>query len=285
MQGYKNVRLSFGLRCSPTILMIGLYQILMLNTLNDVARLRDLKRLIYGLIYMDNGAVTMDSSENLRWAYNELSSIFNPYQFELQQFYTNDRALQSEVSLEDNSVVGLFGLNWDTTRDTLFANKHNLNVSANTKRKILKTVAERFDPCNFDGPVFNRARLFLHSLQVQTDVGWDQGLLPDKAHEWLNICKQVNTSPPMSVPRFVGSRKDSYRLIAFTDSSKVIYGTVIFIQSLTSNDVSFLLAKNKIVGRQLQFKSIPTLESMGIFLGTETLLDLRRDLARPQSVS
>ena len=47
IEGYRNVRLSFGLRCSPTLLMITLYKILILDVQNDSDRLRELKRLIY----------------------------------------------------------------------------------------------------------------------------------------------------------------------------------------------------------------------------------------------
>ena len=53
---YKNLRLSFGLRCSPTVLIIGLYKILMLDTEGDLDKLKELKKLIYSLIYIDNVA-------------------------------------------------------------------------------------------------------------------------------------------------------------------------------------------------------------------------------------
>ena len=47
IQAYKNVRLSFSLRCSPAILMIRLYKILILDVQYDCNRLKDLKKLIY----------------------------------------------------------------------------------------------------------------------------------------------------------------------------------------------------------------------------------------------
>ena len=37
---YKNLRLSFGLRCSPQVLMIGLYKILMLDTEGDLDKIK-----------------------------------------------------------------------------------------------------------------------------------------------------------------------------------------------------------------------------------------------------
>ena len=68
---YKNVRLSFGLRCSPAILLLGLFKILVLDSENDPKCLKNLKHLIYQLCYMDNCAFTAENSKNLEWAYNQ----------------------------------------------------------------------------------------------------------------------------------------------------------------------------------------------------------------------
>ena len=66
--GYKNLRLSFGLRCSPTLMMLGLYKILILDSNNS--NLSDVKRQIYDLMYMDNGAYTTNDSTDLLNVFN-----------------------------------------------------------------------------------------------------------------------------------------------------------------------------------------------------------------------
>ena len=85
---YRNLRLSFGLRCSPTILMLGLFKILMLDSSGD-KRIEELKRSLYNTFYMDNGYYSSNSPEELVFAYEQLNKIFSPYKFELQQFATN----------------------------------------------------------------------------------------------------------------------------------------------------------------------------------------------------
>ena len=52
IQAYKNVRLSFGLRCSPTILMVALFKILIVDSEDDSAKLKNLKQLIYSLTWI-----------------------------------------------------------------------------------------------------------------------------------------------------------------------------------------------------------------------------------------
>ena len=94
--GFRNLRLSFGLRPSPTVLMLGLYKILCLDSTNDTAEIRQLKLLLYGLLYMDNGAMTGTKEEVLN-AYHLLPSIFASYKFDLQQFACNIDSIQTEA--------------------------------------------------------------------------------------------------------------------------------------------------------------------------------------------
>ena len=282
---YKNVRLSFGLKCSPFLLMISLYYILVCQSKYDNVDLRNLKQLMYSLLYMDNGAITADSKDELQWAYDQLGSIFSPYSFNVQQLTTNDLDLQNSIhqNFDENpsNCVKLFGLIWNRTDDTIYTKPISLNKDATTKRSILKSIAAQFDIYNFNMPVLNRSRIFMHSLQCSKAYGWDDKLAPDLLREWGNICKQANSTPAIEIPRFVGPRKGTYRLIAFTDASHCLYGSVIYIQHVESGKISFLSAKNRMISHQLKHKSIPSLELNAITLGLENLIDIYRDLSGP----
>ena len=281
--GYKSLRLPFGLVCSPCLLLLGLYKILMLDTDDDPDEIKKLKRHIYSLIYMDNGDVTTNSSEELKWAFEKLSGIFEPYKFFLQQFVTNDDEVQAIIDKDSGEEtpeeVKLLGLLWNHKLDTLTTRPLQLDSKANTKRLVLKTIAGHYDIFGFTGPIMNRARLFLHKLQCDTSLSWDSKLSEENLRDWKNICKQVNSSPAISIDRFVGRRDGIYRLIAFTDSSKEIYGTTIFIQEINSLEVNFILAKNRLVNKQLSNKSIPSLEFQAITFGTEVLIDLYQEIS------
>ena len=284
IQAYRNNRLPFGLRPSPTCLMLCLFKILMLDSSDDSPELQKLKHLIYALIYMDNGAVSGETSDELCSGFETLPDIFGPYKFELQQYATNDENLKNTLDQKDGTV-GLFGLKWDTIDDTIAINKVCLNESANTKRKVLMTIASVYDVFNFEGPILNRARLFLHKLQSDKDFGWNKPLNTELMREWKNIAKQYNSAPTTPIPRFVGNRSDSYKLVAYTDASTMMFGCVIYIQCIRTNVKSFVMAKNRIVGKPLEGKTVPSLELAAITLGTETLHDLKDELSGPQCVS
>ena len=147
-----------------------------------------------------------------------------------------------------------------------------------TKRLVLKSIAEIFDIFNYAGPLLNRARIFMHSLQLREDLAWDTTLPAEMCNEWGNVCKQFNLAPMPTIPRFVGRRDGNYKLIAFVDSSKLIYGVVLYIFNVDTSELHFLLAKSKMIGKSLEGKSTPSLELLSITLGVETLVDIKESL-------
>ena len=121
-------------------------------------------------------------------------------------------------------------------------------------------------------------------MQSQSNTDWDRNLHKSDLRDWINIAKQYNSSDKVNIHRFVGNRTDEYRLISFSDASTAIYGSVLYIQNVHTNEVSYLQAKNRIVGKQLDGKTVPNLELSAIVLGVEVLQETRRDLAGVQNV-
>ena len=282
--GFKNARLPFGLRCSPCILLLALFHILIdSQNQNESKDLKDLKQLIYQLMYMDNGGIVADNSELLMWGFQQLSNIFSPFKFELQQYVSNDRNLQeyidSEFNIETPRKVKLLGLQWDTHDDTLSTDKIELDIDAKTKRQVMSTIASHFDILNINGPILNRSRVFSHKLQCDRLLDWDTELSSELLKEWHNIATQINSAPLNSIPRFCGDRNDTYKLLAFTDASKSMYGVVVYAESLQTGNRNFLMSRSRMVNKTLEDKTIPSLEIHAISLGAEVLIDIYNDLA------
>ena len=80
---------------------------------------------------------------------------------------TNDSDLQKCIDDEQETpkTVKILGLVWNRERDTLSTRKLILDKTASTKRTILSSLASNFDVYLFNGPLLNRARLFMHRLQ------------------------------------------------------------------------------------------------------------------------
>ena len=279
---YKSLRLPFGLPCSPTILMLGLYKILILDQSED-QYINELKKAIYNAIYMDNGSYTTNSVDDLHKAFKALPVIFGQYKFKLQQFFTNEPTLQSIIDSDKEvpsaDVVKLFGLQWNRVTDTISPSKINLNENANSKRGILSSLNEVYDVFNVYSPLLLRAKLFMQKLQIKSDLTWDETIPDDMQREWQNIVRQANAAPQIGVNRSVGNRNSNYSLICFTDASGDAYGCVIYIKDEVTNEVNFLLAKNKVLSLEMKKKTMPSLELQGIEFGVETMFDVFDGLA------
>ena len=279
---YRNTRLSFGLRCSPFLLMISLYYLLVLQKTGN-SRLDALKELIYALIYMDNGGISSNDSRELYWAFQQLNEIFEPFKFSVQQLITNDVDLQKHIDkdleVETPIVNKLFGLSWNRITDEIFTRAIHLNSDASTKRTILQTIASQFDIFGLNLPLFNRCRLFMHKLQCQNKLGWDQPLTAEQLREWRNISKQCNHSPVIKVPRFIGRREGSYNILTFSDASRDLYGCVVYIQDIETGQISLLHAKNRMINKQLRDKSIPSLELHALNFAIECAFDIYEALS------
>ena len=282
IQGYYFTRVPFGLRCSSSLLMLSLYYILMYSVDND-DQLKNLKKLLYELFYVDNGAVS--SMKDLCRDYEKLAEIFSPFGFDLQEFATNDSSLKEKYpdTFKDQEAK-LLGLDWNTNTDQISPRKYHLNPNANTKRKILSSIAENHDIFNIGGPIMNRARIYMHELQLNDNLKWDQVITGKSLKTWKNIAKQVNDSPKITLDRCVGSRTSNYELICYVDSSNVLYGSVLFILDKQTGKLSFLMAKNRMITKNLKTKSIASLELMAVDFGVQLLHKVFNELTGPKTL-
>ena len=285
IEAYRNVRLSFGLRCSPVILCLALYYILILDTEHDDEMLKSLKKLIYHLFFVDNGAITCNSQEYLIWAYKQLHQIFGKYKFEVQQVVTNSATVQAslepQVTSEEaqcSDQIALLGCIWNKNTDTISPKCIQLDAKANTKRSVLSTIAAQYDLNNFQCPIMNRAKLFLHGLQCDKSLSWDVQLSEEQQRQWRNITAQANNAPLFELPRMVGKRSDTYDIIACTDASGTMYGVVVYLRNTRTGKNSLIQSKNRIINSTMQKRTIPNLELVAIELGVETIMNLYSEL-------
>jgi len=115
-------------------------------------------------------------------------------------------------------------------------------------------------------------------LQCDKSLEWDTILNDSQKREWKLICRQVRSGEVVQIPRSMGARDDAYRIIAFVDASKSLYGTVVYMQNVSTLELSFVLAKNRIVSKSMEKQSIPCLELCALLLGAETTRDLVKQL-------
>ena len=76
----------------------------------------------------------------------------------------------------------------------------------------------------------------------------------------------------------MGDYAGRFKLLVYTDASKYFYGSVIYLKDCSTDKVSFLCAKNRLIP-QGSTKSIPVLELLGLAFGVEIAHKLKLELA------
>ena len=281
---YRQLRVPFGTRFSPTLLIMALYIMLVLNANVQNSKTKEICNMLYNLSYMDNIAYSANDEENMLESYKLSLGIFSSYGFKLQKFSTNSPTMLNILSMEgldiSNSQVNLFGINWNPKTDQISIREVKLESECRTKREILKSLNSNFDPLGTSIPIFNRAKWFLHNLQINGTLGWDDQLDSNKIAEWRTICKSVNSFEVQSLDRFIGNYNHKYDLLGFTDASKIFLGCVLYLRNLETGSMHFLMGRNKIVSKAMESKTIPVLELLAVKFGTGVLHSMYDDLKR-----
>lgn len=274
---FKFLRVAFGLRFSPFLLMMALYIILIIDGESDNETTKMIKKTFYNLVYMDNVAFSTNDENEILLAYKQANDIFLEYGFPLQQFHSNSlsfqNSLDSQLGTTTDVETKLLGLIWNREEDELKVRKLYLNPNAKTKREVLQTLNTNFDLFGFCLPLLNRAKLFMHSLQSDALLDWDKTIDKAKLKEWVNIATQINNGKELSIPRSLGRREDAYNLVTFTDASKDFFGCAVYLQNTETGQLSFVLAKNRVISKQHASHSIPVLELIAMHMGVEVMID------------
>ena len=172
---------------------------------------------LFNLAYMDNFGFSSSNEDEVVQVYELSNNIFSDYKFSLQQYATKCSKLKSYF-VEESDKTGLFGLVWSKRSDTYSVCNRTLEITANTKRLVLKSLNSIFGPLGNMLPTLIRTKLILHEVQAKKELGWDTKFDKVLQKKWSNIDKRVNSSAALTIPRYVGDYSSSYKLLVFTDA-------------------------------------------------------------------
>ncbi|KAJ8947301.1 hypothetical protein NQ317_003027, partial [Molorchus minor] len=217
---------------------------------------------------------------------NDISKILNSAGFTLNKWASNSPdVLNVILDLNPNSIVNIgknhethsLGLLWKSNVDTLnYDITHKSHEQVLSKRSILSSIAQIFDPLGLVGPVIALAKMLLQRLWL-LKVTWDEPLPTDISVEWQRYSDNLKCLNKIQVPRNVLCDSPvSIELHGFSDASLSAYGCCIYVRTVDgfgNSHVNLLCAKSKV--SPLKCITIPRLELCGALLHNECELELR----------
>ncbi|XP_066252670.1 uncharacterized protein [Euwallacea similis] len=212
--------------------------------------------------YMDDLLVSLNLEEEALNVYKELDKIMEQANFKLRKWASNsgtvlrnilesnDNENSDSFTLPHNKQLKMLGISWDPELDTL---KYAVNVRFDsthaTKRTILATISQIFDPLGLIGPALIKAKLIIQELwRLQLD--WDQEVPHDLRQRWEEFATQLIYLNECKVARHVIlGNAIRIALYGFSDSSEKAYGACIYVGSvddLGNHGVRLLTAKSRV---------------------------------------
>ena len=234
--------LPFGVACAPYCLQEGIRFFL-------ESEETSLAEEVLQDLYVDNLLVSAENTEEARKKAAELKDLFKKAHLPLQEFFSNDPAIQKEFGDEgqaDPEHVKFLGTTWNLKKDELEVHTGSRRVERDTKSSVLSGIASIFDPLGFLSPALLPARLFMQKLTEDKEKGWDTPLDESTQAEWEEISDQL-MGGRIAVKRKITVSEGS-TLHVFTDASQDAYGAVIYLRTPREGgvEISLLTSKAKV---------------------------------------
>lgn len=250
-------------------------------------------KVIRQAFYMDDLLLSVNSETEAVKIYRDLTKILGQANFHLRKWSSNSKEFlevllkENNYRNEDNFILShkdkqlkTLGIAWDPETDVLkYCINVNVNISEITKRTILSTISQIFDPLGLVGPAIIQAKLLIQALW-KLDLGWDQDIPPDLKQIWLDYSSQIELLNKIQINRQVLiSDCVSVELHGFCDSSERAYGACIYVCSVDSSgnkDVRLLTAKSRVA--PVKKLTLPRLELLAAHLLAELMTAIRKIL-------
>ncbi|KAK9675276.1 Integrase zinc binding domain [Popillia japonica] len=147
---------------------------------------------------------------------------------------TSYNSVNALVKIPETSKV--LGLYWNNKRDT-FSFNVNIQRRQVTKRTILSTTAQLFDPLGLIAPVIVIAKLLMQEIW-QLKLSWDEGIPIGLYNKWIIWIREIQALKDIEIPRLVlTTASKEIQMHGFCDASEKAYGACVYLRSKYSQIV------------------------------------------------
>lgn len=270
LQFYELNTITYGMTAAPFLAIRCLYQLALENKKKFPIESQIIKR----DFYVDDLLTGSNSIVNLRSIKTKVDQILKTAGFFLRKWNSNVEEFRDSKSLEipiTGKVQKILGINWNPTMDQITYSTTLLKLHhQTTKRTILATTAQLFDPLGLLAPIIIVAKLIIQELW-QLKIEWDEAVPLSIQTKWLKFKDELKFINRIQIPRHVLiSQSISIELHAFSDASEKGYGACIYLRSTNRYNqvaVKLLAAKSRVA--PLKNVSLPRLELCAAVLSAQ----------------
>ncbi|XP_050305588.1 uncharacterized protein LOC126742827 [Anthonomus grandis grandis] len=225
--------------------------------------------------YVDDWLCGSNTIQEGKVLIKEVDEILKSAGFNLRKWFACDNTLLNNFSnspleakiLTENDTTKTLGITWNAKDDVFQYTICLPNINPVTKRSILASISQIFDPMGLVGPCIVRAKIIIQSLW-QLGLNWDESVPMDLHQTWISFCEQICLINQIKIPRQIFCLNyNSVEFHGFSDASQKAYGACCYLKSCNNSGdvvVRLICAKSRIA--PLKTLSLPRLELCGALL-------------------
>ena len=232
--------------------------------------------------FVDNLATTHNDISVLTELYKTCVDRMDKYHFDLRSCNSNDPSLV-ELMKKDGKYIAhgcdydkVLGYRYSGAEDKMKLASVNIDINANTQRKLLSESPKIFDPIGLVTPVTVRSKTLLSSQwssRAEKGPHWDKVISTEDSKTWSKLAPDLMGLSEVEFPRYTFSQDEPTDLLMYCDASKRAYGYAVYAKQNSNTNLMFSKCKSA----PLKEKSLPTLELLGVYLGMQGLINILRD--------
>nr|CAI5841831.1 unnamed protein product [Callosobruchus analis] len=187
----------------------------------------------------------------------------------IRRFEINENLEASILNLGEGENNKTLGICWNAVRDTMQYSVRSKvdHCDVFSKRSILSSVCQIFDPLGLIGPVVITGKLIIQELW-KLKISWDDAVPPEIKQRWITFERDLECLNNLRIPRrCLITNNTLIELHGFCDASERAYGACIYIRSFSASvgySSNILCAKTRVA--PLKLVSLPRLELCGSVL-------------------
>ncbi|XP_058828052.1 uncharacterized protein LOC131687963 [Topomyia yanbarensis] len=231
--------------------------------------------------YVDDclgGEQSVEKAIQLR---DELIELLQKGGFSLRKFTSNKLEVlhglspeqvgtQSSLTFTSQETVKTLGVGWEPEHDMLRFDsnvKHPEDVA--TKRSILSSISQLFDPLGLIAPVVIRGKLLMQELWLMQSE-WDQPVPTIIKEKWYAYYKDLPKIAEFRTERYAFLPNASVKLHVFCDASEAAFGACVYARSAdTKGNIRVQLLASKSRVAPLKRITLPRLELCAAVIGAQ----------------
>ena len=242
-------------------------------------------------MYVDDVLDSVETIAEAKEVRKQTTDVLAGAGFALRKWMSNLVEVIEDIPVEDRlpglqiddghlPTLKTLGVSWQADGDVFtFRVQTPSSPEVPTKRHMLRSIAQLFDPLQFLAPFTLEAKILMQRIWA-AGLEWDEPLPDCLVTEWNTWTAELSDLSQFDIPRcFRLSAPINLQLHSFSDASKDAYATVSYlVGEYSDRSPTSRLIASKCRVSPLKAVTIPCLELMGAVLAARLMQGIMRTL-------